>query len=157
MTDSDFTVNDWRWRLGGGGAGHCSDSRARALRRAVALSPLCSVKKDLVAKFIFHGLQIKATTRLSVSVRYRFGIFFAAPLFGYDGDGELVPAKGPWLCCVAGKVTVGLASYRPCVIASVVYPFKSLLASERDINTPHMYASSQRRRNDFNIAGANIL
>jgi len=31
-----------------------------------------------------------------------------------------VPDKGQWQCCAAGKVTVGLASHRPCVTNSVV-------------------------------------
>ena len=35
---------------------------------------------------------------------------------------SLVPAKKQRQCSAAGKVTVGLASHRPCVIDSVVYP-----------------------------------
>ena len=34
---------------------------------------------------------------------------------------NLVPAKGRW-CSAAGKVTVGLASHRPCVTDFVIYP-----------------------------------
>ena len=34
MTDSDFTLNDWRRRLGGGGAGHYSKDENVLLSRA---------------------------------------------------------------------------------------------------------------------------
>ena len=51
------------------------------------------------------------------------------------GSVKWVPAKGRW-CSAAGKVTVGLASHRPCITDFSGLSTYGLTALEREMSTP---------------------